>query len=582
MERASESGSKNILIITAVVCIAVLLRFLGLGSSSLTMNEAENALAALHYFENGGSGLLYSLPTAVFFKAFGSSEFSARFIPAAAGVLLSVLPFFLRRKIGYKRAWVLSFLLAVDPVLLFWSKRADAVIPSLAMLGLAAVLWFHRKHTSALACFLISLCGGERILPFVCIVVLCCVFSTLFRIRRISFTSFLRFRKQDLFLALLFFLLFCTAFGTFPGGLGGFGSGIVNSFRRGAAWVYPGAAAELTAVVLYCGIPLICIMIRSMKEGKIPALLLSIAGMAGLLLWHGIIMLPWISLLLWIQASDMPVIILERVKGPFDFPFFMTAFVIAGAWSFFYFRLVELFKPNNGNEPIQITWNGAVQTLPLTHFGGTVLLTVISLIILGLIIRILLGFVDSVSIRRGMLCGLLVILSWGLITGVWNAGGFDREGDHPLRYHPKNTAAILNGAYCSYTDTAFFEHFKETVLKHGDKKNVAYGLNFIVNDPMADWFLRDYPGFQSTANANADPTGVEMILDQNGISYETYGFVRADSTWRGTMDWTRFTFRDWGRWVIFGDGAPVLDIPVTLWARIENVFYNDLQLMERE
>ena len=112
-------------------------------------------------------------------------------------------------------------------------------------------------------------------------------------------------------------------------------------------------------------------------------MLVSLAAAAGLLFWQGIIMLPWISIFLWLTASDVLLAVLNRIKGKIDFPCFMTALIVPGAYSFFYFRLVELFNQTNGNEPVQISWNGSVQTLPLTRFGGTVLLTIISILIIA-------------------------------------------------------------------------------------------------------------------------------------------------------------------------------------------------------
>ena len=575
MERESESKNNTSLVTVVVVLLAVLLRLVGLGSASLTMNEAENAMTALHLFENGSRGqLLYELPTAILFKFFGSSEFIARLFPALAGILLALIPLFFYKNTGSRKALVLSFFLAVDPVLLFWSKRADAVIPAAALLAAAVVFLLKQKKTAALTCFLIALNGGERIWPVVLICAVCLVLSTVLLKNDPYYLWFLRFSKRNFFLGAAFFVLFDTAFGAFPGGIGGFGTGIINSFRKGPAWVYPGLAAELIAVVLYCGMPLLLSFVDAIRNRRVPALLLSVLAAAGLILWYGVIMLPWISILLWINASGMVLKILDRIKGPFNFPFLMTGFAITGAWSFFYFRLVELFKQTNGNELIQFNWNNVTQTIPLTRYTGAVLLTVISVVIIGLIVKILLGFVESGSVRRGLLAGMAVILSWSLMTGIWNAGGFDREGDHPLMVHSKNTAAILNGAYTSFTNNAFFELFDETIAKHGDASNTNYGLNFIVNDPMAAWLIRNNPGIHTTANKNADLTGVDLILDQAGDSYESYGFVSTRQNWRGTMDWRTFSFQNWGKWLIFGDAQPAADVPVTLWARAERFFMN--------
>lgn len=575
MERGSESKRNITLLTVLTVLSAVGFRLVGLGSASLTMNEAENAMTALHLFENGSRGqLLYELPTALFFKFFGSSEYTARLFPALAGILLALIPLFFYKNIGSRKAFVLSFLLSVDPVLLFWSKRADAVIPAVALLAAAIVLLFKQRKTSALTCLLIALSGGDRIWPVVLVCAVCLVLSTFLLKKEPYYLWFLRFSKKNIISAVVFFVLFCTAFGAFPGGIGGFGTGIINSFRKGPAWVYPGLAAELIAVALYCGVPLFLSCVYAFRHRQLPALLLSLLVAAGLMLWHGVIMLPWISILLWINASGTVLKILERIRGPFDFPFTMTCFTVAGAWSFFYFRLVELFKQSNGNELIQFNWNNVTQTLPLTRYTGAVLLTVISIVIIALIVKILLGFVESGSVRRGLFAGTAVILSWSLITGIWNAGGFDREVDHPLMAHSKNTANILNGTYTSFTNKAFFELFEETIAKHGDASNTNYGLNFIVNDPMASWLVRNYSGIRTTANKNADLTGVELILDQAGESYENYGFVSTRQNWRGTMDWRSFSFQNWGKWLIFGDAQLTVDAPVTLWARAERFFMN--------
>ena len=56
---------------------------------------------------------------------------------------------------------------------------------------------------------------------------------------------------------------------------------------------------------------------------------------------------------------------------------------------------------------------------------------------------------------------------------------------------------------------------------------------------------------------------------------DNFGFVSTQQGWRGTMDWRSFTFQEWGKWLIFGDAQPAVDVPVTLWARAERVFMNE-------
>ena len=572
-EKWKRTGKYGNLILCIVIISTIALRLIGLGSSSLTMNEAENAMAALRLFRQGEtSQLLYTLPTAVFFSLFGASEFTARLLPAVLGCLLVLLPLCLKDKIGTRKALLLAFLFAFDPVLLFWSKRADAVIPAVTLFAAAAVLLMKGRNGAGTACLLVGLCGGERSWPVLIVFTVCAVLCGL--IRKDNFSSALvrKFCRKDILIGIAAFCLFCCAFGTFPGGFACFGKGFAGSFQAGPKWLYPGLTAELAALILYCGFSLLMCIMTAIRRQQAAELLLSLAGFAALLFWQGIVILPWAAVLLWCYASDTLANVLEKIKGKVDFPFCVAACVIPVAYAFFYFRLVELFKQTNGNELIQITINGTIQTIPLTRFWGTVLLMGAGLIIVALVVKILMGFLESGSLRRGILAGCAVILSWIGVTGIWNAGGFDRIGDHPAAPHLENTANILNGAYTSYSDSALFAYLEEVVAKHGDVPNTQYGLNFIQNDVMLDWYLREHPGIRTSVNRNADLTGVELILTGDETSYETAGFVCARQNWRGTMDWDRLTFQDWGKWLIFGDGKLTEETPVKLWVKSEYIY----------
>ena len=572
MEKDNEGKNTGILLF-GVIVLAFAMRLIGLGSASLTMNEAENAMAALRLFRDGGnSQLLYCLPTALIFRMFGASEFTARLFPAIMGCLLALLPWLLRGKIGVRKALLLSFLFAADPVLLFWSKRADAVIPAVCLFAAAIVFLLKGRHLAFVVCILIGTCGGERAWPALIILCVCAALHLLLSKNDIR-PSFLQgIGKKDILIGIAVFCLFCCAFGIFPGGFACFGRGFTTGFQPGPAWLYPGPAAELFALCLYCLVPFLFCFAGSIRKGRFADLLISLAGLAAMLLWQGIVMLPWITFLMWYGAADEILSLLRKLKGPVNFPFCVAACVIPGAYAFFYFRLVELFKQTNGNELIQITINGTMQTLPLTRFQGTVLLMAASVIILGLVVKILMGFTESDSARRGMLVGCVIILSWVWVTDIWNAGGFDRIGDHPAAPHLANTPNVLNGAYMSYNDSALFEFLDEIIAKHGDSSNTQYGLNLIADDAMLDWYLRDHPGIRTTANGNADLTGVELILDRSDRSYAAEGFVNARVNWRGTMDWRRFTVQDWGKWLIFGDGSPVEDVPIKLWVKTGYIY----------
>lgn len=549
------------------------LRLIGLGSSSLTVNEAENALAALRLFGGGDHGqLLYTLPTALLFKMFGDSDFTARLFPSLSGIILIALPLPLLRRFGSRKMLLLAFLFAADPVLLFWSKRADAVIPAVMLIVGAVTFLLHGRLIGAWTCFLLSLTGGERSVPVLIILLIvgtvhCLIRKCDFRQIRLMLSE-----KRNLVAAGVIFLLLITAFSAFPAGISAFSTGIVNAFKPAADWTRPGIAAMIIAILVYCGIPLLLFLRNGIRCCQMEACGFALAGSLLLILWQGIAALPWISLILWVGSLSLISELLEHMEGEKGFPFWLTAGAVAGSYSFFYFRLVEVFNQQNGNEPVQISWNGTVQILPLTRVGGASLLTAASVLIILLILKILLGFFESNVVRRGILTGCIMICSWGLLTNIWNTGGFDRIGDHPAAFHPENSRNLLNGNYTSLTRTSLFEIISEITVKHGDRLKDPFGLNLITDDPLLEWYLRKDYGLVRTDNPNADLTYVDLILSDPVSSFESNGFVGTVLTYKAKTDWTDYNIQEWGKWLLFGDGKNSAETSLIIWAKGDMIY----------
>ena len=318
------------------------LRLIGLGSSSLTLNEAENALAALKLFSGGDRGhLLYTLPTALVFKMFGDSDFTARLIPALAGIILVLLPLTLRKRFGDRKMLLIAFLFAADPVLLFWSKRADAVIPAIMLIAAAVTFLLHGKPLGAWTCFLLSLSGGERSIPVLTVSLVCgavyCI-ARKFDFRQCGRQLFPG--KRDIAAAGIIFVLGITAFSAFIAGISAFSTGIVNSFKPAADWARSGIAAMIIAILVYCGIPLVLFLRNGIRSGQMAIYGLVLIGSVLLILWQGITALPWINMALWVGSLCFVSELIGSLEGVKGFPFWLTAGAVAGSFSFFYFRLV--------------------------------------------------------------------------------------------------------------------------------------------------------------------------------------------------------------------------------------------------
>ncbi len=569
MENEQNTNKTLVWLPASAVGLALLLRLLGLNSSSLTLNETENALTALHLFSGEKSSqLLYALPEALIFRLFGSSDFNARLFPALTGTLLTLLPLLIQDRIGRKKACLTAFILAVDPVLLFWSKRADAMIPVIAFSAAAVIFFMNGKRRAGLSFLLIACTGGERFWRAFIVSALCALGYCLLKKESPIRPSALSLTKKDLGVAALVLLLFVTAFGTFPAGISSLGSGMMSVFKPADIWARSGVISILFANLIYCGIPWLAGIWDSIRLRSRLRLILTVGFSVILAFWQGIPVMPWIALLLipgLVNAlSDC---VSELKAADRNFPFLTAAGAIAGLYGFFYFRLVEVFNQTNGSQLVQITWNGSTQTLPLTRVGASALLTIVSLVILVLVIRILLGIFDSVSIRRGILGGCLIVCSWGLLTNIWNVGGFDRIGDHPLNSHWANSLNLLNGNYTGLTDSAFPEILSETVAKHGDIRNPDYGLNLIPGDRLLEWQLRNFPGIRQESNIHSDLATAELIIDHSGTSYLDRGYAGIPMGYCRTVRWDRFSLMDFGKWMLFGDGPDVTEGQLTIWVR---------------
>jgi hypothetical protein len=121
-----------------ILIAAVFLRLFALGNQPLNGLEATNVwpawLAAtgrsVVETPTPSSPLLFSLDTVLFWLA-GGNDLGARLLPALAGVGLVALTWWWRRWLGRGTALILALLLAVDPWLTQFSRRADGTSFSL-------------------------------------------------------------------------------------------------------------------------------------------------------------------------------------------------------------------------------------------------------------------------------------------------------------------------------------------------------------------------------------------------------------------------------------------------------------------
>ena len=129
----------------AVGLLAVVLRFVQLGLRPLTEGEAAQALAAFRFshgtIEAAPSGTIPALFTGnvAAFTLFGAGDTVARWLPALAGLILAVLPYGLRGRLGRGGALAASLLLSLSATAVYYSRALDGAIV-VAACGLAVVV----------------------------------------------------------------------------------------------------------------------------------------------------------------------------------------------------------------------------------------------------------------------------------------------------------------------------------------------------------------------------------------------------------------------------------------------------------
>ncbi|MGA9350870.1 MAG: flippase activity-associated protein Agl23 [Anaerolineae bacterium] len=112
-----------------IALIAVGLRLYKLDGRPMQAGEAAQALTAWRFAQGlpQGSSLGQHSPVLfttnmLLFALFGANDFLARLVPALGGALLAILPYFLRQRLGRMGALAASFLLALSPSILFFSR----------------------------------------------------------------------------------------------------------------------------------------------------------------------------------------------------------------------------------------------------------------------------------------------------------------------------------------------------------------------------------------------------------------------------------------------------------------------------
>ena len=124
--------------------LALVSRLYALGNHPLSTSEATQALRAWQATSGPGGEALAASPLlfagqALAFAVLGAGDGAARLLPAVAGVVLVLLPYLVRHRLGRIGALATSALLLISPTVLFASRSGSGDVLLLTA-GLAALV----------------------------------------------------------------------------------------------------------------------------------------------------------------------------------------------------------------------------------------------------------------------------------------------------------------------------------------------------------------------------------------------------------------------------------------------------------
>ncbi|MCU0479799.1 MAG: glycosyltransferase family 39 protein [Anaerolineae bacterium] len=139
------------LAVLALVMFSVIFHLAGLDEIPLSDTEAQQALSAWRSTMPNVSGtpILADSPMVwwsqkIAFSLLGGSDFSSRVFTALAGVLLSLSPLMFVPLLGKSRAYIMTILMSVSPILLATSRTSAGTTWSLLLA--VVVLWFAWRY----------------------------------------------------------------------------------------------------------------------------------------------------------------------------------------------------------------------------------------------------------------------------------------------------------------------------------------------------------------------------------------------------------------------------------------------------
>lgn len=525
MKEGKSHITVEMLIYIVIFVIAAALRLSNLGVTPLTDSESEYALSAASFtnyssdFWNEGERTtplspVYLIFTAPIFSMFGSSEVSARIIPAIAGLALVMAPLLLRKRLGSSVALVLAFLFAISPSLVTTSRTAGGDSLSLAgfVFGLSLLLMVEKGELAspwtkwAGIAFGLALASGpfvyHGLFSLVCGGLILLIFR--YRSGMNDFPDAWKEFRSILMFALGSMVFFAAGFGFSITNISGLAEA-VGSWLSG--WGGPVEIPALTALamlplyeplVLILGLVGLVLAWTQKDEFRLVTSSWVIGGLVGMLIYpsRGGADLVWVIIPLSPLAAQFIVKLADQITQRVDWQEFLgLTFLLLVLFAFFYFQIAAF---SSGLGPAFDEMNRNLR-----------LWLAIGVLLLGGAVLIVFGLGWNWSIPRDSLgiagCLVLIILN---ISALW------RLNFAPTISHAQELWRPKVSTYSMRLMVETLEAMSQSYMRRPDTLEVSVHGEI---PPAMAWALRDFPKIGKSLEMGEVAAPVVIASEEEGL-----------------------------------------------------------------
>lgn len=548
----------HVLILMGAFVIGVAFRLIRLGVMPLSNMEAEFALQALAVARRSetlfGDHIAFLSLTGINFFLFSTGNFLARFWPAFSGALVVFVPFLFKKSIGQWPASFASLVFAISPEMVGLSRIIGS--PMMAMVFLMLTIGFFSTGKPILVgLFLgLGLMSGPSFWLGVVILAGSLILAELFFGVREVFSGLL-FRKDKPFWIYFAFsftttlLVVGTGFFMAPAALSGIFTGLYTFLLSiGGHRLVPFGLIPFTLLAYAGGALLFGLWggIRGVLLGSKLELFLFTWAMFGSLF---IMLYPggspadviWVTLPLWILSVRVVSFAWHKPESS-TLVVAITSVLVVVMSAFMLLALRALVAPTLAQSQ-QLNYLIALS-------GGAVMLVVVILLVNY-------GWSEAIA-RTGLLLGLALVLSAGMISVSVNSSGIGPDVTHELWYPDE---AILFTEWMQITI--------DRVMVWNSRGNESVDITVAgIDTPGMRWALRDYGQVDLISFLPPQSQPGILITEMSAIpeianSYQGQGLV-----WAREVPWRDLSANQYLTWLVTRD-VPTIPKEVILWVRTD-------------